>query len=634
MASIIIGTAGHIDHGKSALVRALTGTDPDRLREEQERGLTIDLGFAFLSEEVAFIDVPGHERFIKNMVAGVSTVDFVLFVVAADDGVMPQTREHLDILNVLQLKRGIIAVTKIDLVEPDWVELVHEDIRQLTMGTFLENAPFYDVSSVTGQGIDELKNGLLAQIKQAPPRKDRGIFWLPVDRSFTMKGFGTVVTGSVLSGKTHVGESLELLPQKRTVRVRGLHSHGHKVDEVSIGMRAAINLVGVEKSEVQRGDVLVTLGYYVPANILDARLRLLKSARKPLQNRTRVRIHLGTREVIGRVILLDSEVLEPGADAYVQLRLEKMAVASRLEPFVIRQYSPAVTIGGGAILDPNAKRHRRFEKSTLEHLQSLQREDPIEVVEGQLLAMELKALKVEEIATQTGLQRSVVQNAVSTLLEQGKIFQVGSQKSPAFVHVVHFDTLKRRILETLTQFHEREPLRLGVSKAELVTLVDPNLSNQVLDKAVVQLINAKEIEEKGATLKLTQHEITLSPEDEALCEKLNKVIQQSGFATPSVEEMCEQVGVLTDKMAKLLGAMQGRGDVLKLEGELYFHPTRVNEAKEKLRAFFADHEELSVSEFRELLGTSRKYAMALLIYFDDMGVTERVGEYRILGRKG
>lgn len=634
MASIIIGTAGHIDHGKSALVRALTGTDPDRLQEEQERGLTIDLGFAFLSKEVAFIDVPGHERFIKNMVAGVSTVDFIVFVVAADDGVMPQTREHLDILNVLQLKRGIIAVTKIDLVEPDWLELVHEDIRQLTKGTFLEDAPIYDVSATTGRGIEELKKGLLDHLREAPPRKDRGIFWLPADRVFTMKGFGTVITGSVLSGKIKEGDSVDLLPKGKTVRVRGLQSHGHKVDEVSIGMRAAINLVGVEKSKVQRGDVLVTSGYAVPANWMDARMQLLQSARKPLKNRTRIRIHLGTREIIARVVLLDSEILHPGNDAYVQIRFEKTAVAGRLEPFVIRQYSPAVTIGGGVILDPNAKKHRRFDDSTIDYLKSLQREDPNEVVEGQLLTAKFKALKVDEMAAQTGIERSVVQKAVSNLLEQGKILTVGASRNPFYLHSLHFDALKNNILESLKEFHNQEPLRLGVSKAVLSALIGAKIHTQVLDNAVAELIEAKAIAEKNAVLKLAQHKITLSQQDEKICSQLGEIIHQRGFTTPSLEELGEQVGIAADDVTKLLGAMLGRGEVLKLEGGLYFHPERVKEAEEKLRAFFTEHEELTVSVFRELLSTSRKYAMALLVYFDDMGVTERVGEYRILGQNG
>ncbi|MFQ5772833.1 MAG: selenocysteine-specific translation elongation factor, partial [bacterium] len=400
MSHIIIGTAGHIDHGKSALVKALTGVNPDRLKEEKERGLTIDLGFAHLGEKATIIDVPGHEKFIRNMVAGVSTINFVLFVVAADDGVMPQTREHLDILKILQVKHGIIVITKIDLVEEEWLNLVKEDVRNLVQGSFLEIAPMLSVSSITGRGISKLKTTMETQWQQIKRRENKGVFWMPIDRSFTMKGFGTVVTGSVLSGETKVGDSLELLPQKKIVRIRGLQSHGHSVEKVAPGDRAAINLQALAKDQIHRGNVLSVPNYFNVARRLDARLQLLENAPKAIKPNTRVRLHFGTTEVMARISLLNVTKIEPGVSAYVQFHLENPGCTRRLDPFVIRQYSPTTTIGGGIILDANATRHKLADPTVLHKLQALEKENPKEVLEEKLLSAKFALLTLDQLTAE------------------------------------------------------------------------------------------------------------------------------------------------------------------------------------------------------------------------------------------
>ncbi|UCD19405.1 MAG: selenocysteine-specific translation elongation factor, partial [candidate division WOR-3 bacterium] len=337
---IVIGTAGHIDHGKSALVKALTGVDPDRLKEEKERGMTTDLGFVFYNPDVTIIDVPGHEKFVRHMVAGASTIDFVIFVVAADDGVMPQTHEHLEILKLLGIQQGVVAITKKDLVEEEMLEVVKEDVKSVLQNSFLENAPIIAVSNVTKDGIETLRKDLDELIAQTKPKTDRGIFRMPIDRRFVIKGFGTVVAGTVLSGSVTVGETLELLPEKKSVKVRGIEVHNEKVEDVTTGFRAAINLVGAEKEEIERGDVLAQPGYFEPSVYLNASLYLLKSAGKPLKNFTRLRIHVGTSEIFGRVVFLDRKVLNPGEKAMAQFRLEAQAVCDINDNYVIRTYSP------------------------------------------------------------------------------------------------------------------------------------------------------------------------------------------------------------------------------------------------------------------------------------------------------
>ncbi|HNW59384.1 MAG TPA: selenocysteine-specific translation elongation factor [bacterium] len=629
---IIIGTAGHIDHGKSALVKALTGTDPDRLAEEHERGMTIDLGFAFLSPEIAFIDVPGHERFIKNMVAGVSTIDLALLVIAADDGVMPQTREHLDILSLLGVPRGLVVLTKIDLVDAELLDLVRDEVRETLHNTFLESAPLFEVSTLTGAGMPALREALIAAAGQMPGRRQRTTFWLPVDRSFVIKGFGTVVTGTLLSGAAAVGDPLELLPSGRLVKIRGLQQQGRSVEQVTSGYRTALNLQNIRRDEVQRGDVLATPGEFAASRRMDARLHLLKSGRKELTQHMRVRLHMGTRELMARVKILEAERLAPGGSALVQLLLEEPAVARRREPFVIRQYSPAFTIGGGSILDAAAAPHRRMDRNTLERLAALEHPDPFEAVAAALLADPFTPQSTAALAARCGLEADEAGHLLATGVANGELMATGTGGKTLYLHREGYAQLLDRIKATLEAFHQREPLRPGMSKAELRAQIGGNISPRLCDQALAALAAAGRIEEQPQWVRLAGHTIRLSAGDAALAERIHALLEAAPFAPPGEEEIARSLAAPAGEVRRLLGALQGMGHIVRLEGDLYFTVAALAEAERRLLDFAREREEISVGEFRELLATSRKYAVPLLNWFDQKGRTERIGDSRLVHR--
>lgn len=623
----ILGTAGHIDHGKTALVKALTGVDTDRLKEEKARGLTIDLGFAHLGDNATIIDVPGHEKFIKNMVAGVATIDLVLFVIAADDGIMPQTREHLDILNLLQVRAGIVVISKKDLVEQDWLALVIEEVRELIRGTRLERAPVVPVSAYTGDGIEALQQQIRATLAALAPRHDRGVFWLPVDRSFVMKGFGTIVTGSVLSGQLRSNEVVDLLPQGKKLRVRGLQKHSQAVELVSTGDRAAVNLQGVSKTEVNRGDVLASPGYFTATQRLHGSLRLLASAR-PLKANTRVRLHLGTAEVMARATPIGVAQLDPGQQGYVQLRLEQSLAARRLDPFVIRQYSPARTIGGGAVLDANARPYRRKDTGLLPRLRSLEQEDPSELIAGQFLASQ-GILSIDDLVAKTGMAAETVKSELATMVDAGVIVAL-SKKS--FVHQLTLARLQQRVLDFLDAYHQQFPARPGFRKAELAQKLSGQVPPLLLQFALEQLKREDNVSEAEDYIALATHEIQLSDELAVAKQRLIERLHREGFAPPSPGELAREFGLTTDALETVLGVLIVERQLVRLEDGIFLHAGRVAEARDKLVAHLRDHGQISVPAFKELIaGASRKFALPLLNYFDATEVTQRDGDLRFPG---
>ncbi|MBN1541842.1 selenocysteine-specific translation elongation factor [candidate division KSB1 bacterium] len=627
VAHLIIGTAGHIDHGKSTLVRALTGTDPDRLREEKERGMTIDLGFAFLDEGIAFIDVPGHERFIKNMVAGVSTVDAAIMVVAADDGMMPQTREHLDILSLLNVRLGCLVINKIDLAEPEFVDLVEEELRGAVRETFLQQAPVFRLSALTGEGIEPLRRYLQELGQKSEPRPDRGLFWMPVDRAFTVKGFGTVVTGSVVSGKARAGDALELLPDRLSVRVRGVQSHGKPAIEVGVGERAALN-INLALDQVERGKTLAAPGTFSPSTRFDARLVLLKSSRKPLKNRSRVRLHIGTREILARVKLLDCDQIDPGQQAFAQLILEEPAVAMRREPFVIRRYSPMSTIGGGQILDGDPPRHKRFRAEVIERLEALMDPEPQESCELFLLRSEDRELGFDHLQKLTGFPSTLLHSVLDSLINDGQVLKFDSGAKSLYYHQRHVERMQQRIVTELDAFHHREPLRPGMSKAEVKKKTAPEMNSRVFDSLLNRCVETGDVEIRTAGIKLARHVIRLSAAEEEWAQHIERLLADSLFSPPSEKEIAAALGQPVEAMVRLVGALQELGRVVRAEGQLIFSRQAVEKAEKLLLDHAAGSKEISVSEFRDSLGTTRKYALALLAYFDDVGRTERVGEIR------
>jgi selenocysteine-specific elongation factor len=633
MSHVIIGTAGHIDHGKTALVKALTGVDTDRLKEEKARGLTIDLGFAHLADSATIIDVPGHEKFIRNMVAGVSTIDLVLLVVAADDGVMPQTREHLDILKILQVERGMVIVTKCDLVDEDWLALVTEDIGNLVDGSFLADAPIFRVSSVTEAGIPELKSELLATLSQIQGKKDRGVFWLPVDRVFTMRGFGTVLTGSVLSGSVRVGATLALMPQQNSYKVRGLQTHGRPVDLVATGDRAAVNLQGMDKQQASRGDVLTAVGYAMPTRRVDTRLRLLASAPRPLKSRTRIRLHLGTAEIMARVSVLGAAAVAPGEEQFVQLSLEQPVVTRRLDRFVIRQYSPTLTIGGGVILDAMAKRHRASDSKVCEKLSRRAQEDPLEVVEQALADARFVLKSAEQLASEVGVSRSVVEESVTQLDKLDRLYWLHKPKKTVFVHRSNYDKLCRLVTDTLEAFHVSNPSKLGLGKAELQAQMSRPLDGVLLDSLIKDLVANNTVSDRNGTIRTKRHEATFESLQQDLRDEIATLFREEGFATSSGAQLTDKFSLRPAEMQDLLGIMMTLGQIVRVEGDIYFHPDRVAQAQNKLVDFLEKNREITVSQFRELLGVSRKFALPLLSYFDGIGVTRRQGDVRVRGSK-
>lgn len=631
MSQLIIGTAGHIDHGKTALVNALTGVDTDSLKEEKERGLTIDLGFAHLGELATIIDVPGHEKFIRNMVAGVSTIDLVLFVVAADDGVMPQTREHLDILNLLRVRHGIIVITKIDLVDEEWLALVTEDVRDLVRDSFLENAPIDAVSTISNAGIPELKARVEEMAQEMKQREEDGLFWMPVDRAFTMKGFGTVVTGTVLAGALRVGESVELLPPQRLIRVRGLQSHGRTVECVSAGDRAAINLQSIEKDQVGRGQVVAAPNYFSSSKRFDARLNLLKSASRPLRTRSRVRVHFGTTEVMARVSIVKESQVEPGEHAFAQLHLEQPAVARRLDPFVIRQYSPTITIGGGVILNANAPRRRLSDPETLNELQALDKEDPAEALENVLLAGGSRLFTLEQLISEIAAAPEFVKETVAAWQENGKAVVLKKGGKAAVIHRLNFEKVQAAFLDAIAAFHNAHPTRPGVSKVELRMPAKSKIAPELLDLIIPALKQQGLIKERSGLLSLAEYKIELSQKLLTLKAQIAELLERERFATSSPAEMAMRFSVKPETLAEVLGVMMASHEVVRAEGDIYFHPQAVAEVREKLVAFLQQHREISISQFKDLLGgASRKYAMPLINHFDSLRVTQREGDVRVL----
>lgn len=631
MAHTIIGTAGHIDHGKTLLVKGLTGTDTDRTPEEKARGITIELGFAFYGEHATIIDVPGHERFVKTMVAGVSTIDVALLVIAADDGVMPQSREHLDVLELLGVERGIIALNKVDLAEEDWLDLVEEDIAELVSGTFLQDAPIVRVSGTTMHGIEELKQRLEEAIAETQEKRSEGPFRLSVDRAFSAKGFGLVCTGTVLSGNLSKGDEVEVLPAGKEVRTRSLQRHGEEVDAVSAGDRAAVNVVGQERLPIQRGDVLAEPGSLAPSSMLDARLRLVSSCPKELEHRTRVRLHLGTCEVMARVVLLEQDRLQPGEDGLVQLRLESPVAAAWGDRFVIRRYSPPLTIGGGTILEAHPSKHRRTERGLVERLKAIESGEGAEVVEAKLAGTGSGFASLLKLGSDMGLTQEQVQQLAAELVGDGRALRLVVDQEDSLVHADRWQQITDGIVEALSVFHEQTPLAKGVNREDLRRQLGRYVPPSLFQRALESQTEDGRIAIEGSLVRAADHRIRFSEAEEQLKQQIEAILLKATLdQVPDVEELAQQAGAETASAEAILRALEGLGQVTFLEGTLVMHTTKINEVRDGLRRYLQEHSEITVSGFRDLIGSNRRYALALLNRFDGDGFTQRNGDVRVL----
>ncbi len=630
----VIGTAGHIDHGKTALVKTLTGVDTDRLPEEKARGITVNLGFAHLSDNVTIIDVPGHERLIKNMVAGVSTIDLVLFVIAADDGVMPQTREHLDIVNLLQIQHGIFVITKTDLVDEEWLTLVEEDIRSLLHDTPFEKAPILRTSTETGEGIAGLRQVLLETLSRIPPRQDLEVFRQPVDRVFSAKGFGTVITGTVLSGKLRVGDPVEIQPTGLTARVRGLQTHDHDVPEVKVGYRAAVNLAGVEVGQIQRGMVLVPPGLYEPVHIINVRLKVLKSSPVPLKNNQRVRLHIHTVETFARVIIPHAPKMVPGESAYIQLRLEEPVHAGYQDRFIIRQYSPQRTLGGGVVLQTNPipyrKRYHDLFTETMERLESEEADQRILAAFDRLHAT---PLKLWQLKTATNLPLKELQQHIKSLMAAGQLFTENIGGKMVYFSVEQMEGVLQRIDRVLEKFHDQFPGRAGLSEAEIVSQLDKSYPPEAVRKALQFGAHQKRVVRDDKALRLSTFTPRLSDRDSELYAALERRYKETKFTPPTIKEMMAELDIPQRDFKELIKLLRDDNKLIYVNEVFYFHRSAVEAVKQLLRDFFASKPEITVAEFESLTGTTRKHSIPLLEYLDKTGITRREGDVRKAGER-
>jgi len=632
MKQVVMGTAGHIDHGKTQLVKTLTGIDTDRLKEEKERGITIDLGFAHLTyedgTEVGVIDVPGHERFVRNMLAGVGGIDLVMLVIAADEGVMPQTREHLAICQLLRVKEGLVALTKADLVDEDWLELVSEDTREFLKGTFLEGKPIVPVSAKTGQGIDELKRVLQALVARVPPKQLEGKFRLPVDRVFTIRGFGTVVTGTLFSGTIRVEDRIEIYPKGIEAKIRGLQVHNASVPEAVAGQRTAINLQGIDKVELERGDVLGHPGAFAPTFMLDAVLQHLSDAPRPLRHRARVRLHVGTSEIMGRVILLDRDELAPGEEAGVQLRLEEPAVVLPRDRFVIRSYSPVQTIGGGMLLDVQASKHRRGEAGLAAHFRLLAEGSPEEIFSHHLRLATHQGLRLSEFLPRTELSESRLRQVATTLQRAGRLRAVNADMG-WYLHAEALDSLTRELRRYLETFHRQNPLKPNISSEELRAKVR-GLGERVCLMALEELRQEGAVVVERDRVRLATHQVALDDTRERILNELEAEFLAAGYQPPRAEDLFAKLNIGKGHDKALLQVLLDQGRAVRLKENVVFHRSNLAKAESLLVQYLRDHREITPIEFKDLLGISRKYAIPMLEYFDSQKITIRVGDKRIL----
>ena len=627
MSHKVICTAGHIDHGKTSLIKALTGMDTDRLAEEKLRGITIDLGFGYYGADHTIIDLPGHEKFIRNMAAGAATVDFAILVIAADDGPMPQTYEHQDILNLLGIKHGMVALTKADLVEEDWLELISEEIREKLLGTFLENAPIVILDSISGRGIDEFRTVFERELSKITEEKKREEFRLPVDRSFTIKGFGTVVTGTVISGKVALKDSVELLPSGKILKVRGIQTHGEDRGEAFSGDRAALNLSGAEKDEISRGDIIAKPGFLKPSFRWDCKITLLKSS-LPLKHRQRVRFHIGTAEILGRIHLLNENFLEPGGQAFVQLELEESVAALRGDRFVFRTYSPQITIGGGVILTGANEKHKRRQKNLNDLLAALSSGDESLIIKQILKNKGMTGAHEEEILSGGSIEKNVFSDIAEKLIAEGEILFSKSGAKNWYNLSECFEELKAKITAIIGEFHAKNPSKDGMSLAQLKSGLFLGMETPFIESAAVELTAEGKLNLKNSRYSLNSHSITLDARQSELCEKIMKIINDVGFATLKAYTITETIAINIEETLDILIILESLEKIIRLDKDTVISVRAFNEIIVKLKDLEAQEGQIETATANNFIGSGRRSIVAILDYTDKTGITERDGDVR------
>ncbi|MCE5265625.1 MAG: selenocysteine-specific translation elongation factor [Deltaproteobacteria bacterium] len=634
MKHLVMGTAGHVDHGKTALIKSLTGVDTDRLKEEKERGITIELGFASLAlpdgRTLGVVDVPGHERFVRNMVAGAAGIDLVVLVIAADEGVMPQTREHLQICTLLGIRKGLVALTKIDMVDPEWMELVREDVRTFLQGTFLADAPIVPVSALTGAGLPELILAIGKTADAVEESLDVGIFRLPVDRVFTIKGFGTVVTGTLASGKVTVGEEVEISPIGLRARVRGVQVHNRTVETAEAGQRTAINLQGVEKEVIERGYVLTGPGALTASQRLDCLYRHLSGVRK-LKSRTLVRLHTGTSEVMARIILLDRDELAPGEECCTQLVLETPVAVVAGDRFVIRSCSPVTTIGGGTVVDPLPMKHKRSSPAVLREFDILDHGSDEERVTVILERAGIAGIGENLLIVRTGIRGRELRRRLEGMFSARRAVLVDRDEMRVLSSRV-YEAFQADILGELRAYHERNPLREGLSREELRTTLDrgDGAGQKIFTMALRDLEKRGAIVAEKDLIRLSGHSVRLKGEMEELREELSHLYRNAGLAPPTVREVLERFPDRKKEVSSCIQVMTREGVLVRISEDLNFHGDSLAKLREDYRQLLLRDVQATPASFKELTGLSRKFIIPLMEYFDMTKLTMRAGDHRIL----
>ncbi|MCR1900241.1 selenocysteine-specific translation elongation factor [Irregularibacter muris] len=634
MQNIIIGTAGHIDHGKTTLIKAITGKETDRLKEEKERGISIDLGFTYFDlpsgRRAGIVDVPGHEKFIKNMLAGVGGIDIVVLVVAADEGFMPQTQEHLNILSLLEVKKGIIALTKSDMVDEEWLEMVIEETKEQVKGTFLENTPIIPISSTKKIGIDELIEHIDQITVQVEERDKKVPFRLPIDRVFSITGFGTVVTGTLIEGTLQEGESIMLYPSQKETKVRNLQVHDKNVEKAEAGQRVAVNLSNFKKEQINRGDVLAKVDSLNTSMMIDVKLRLLSDSPFPIKNRERVRIYHGTSEILGRVVLLEQDELMPGQEGYAQLRLENQITAKTLDHFILRFYSPMVTIGGGIVLDTQPPKRKRFKEEVIGELKLKEQGESGEILKQFLKTYSKDFLTKEEIIKRIGLPSEELERIISSLASKDEIIQIAVGNMNYIFHPDFIHELGSKMRKYLQEFHNIQPLKSGVFKEEIRSRFFGEQKSKVIDELLGFLEEKEVIKIKEGIIALKEFNIRLTDSQKSIAEEIKEKFKKDGLTPPKPEEIWKDKGKTIEQYKQVFEALVEWEILVKVTEEIYIHKDIYDQIIVQLKKHFENYENIDVATFRDLAGTSRKYAIALLENFDQKKITKRLGDIRVM----
>lgn len=630
MKHVIIGTAGHVDHGKTCLIKALTGIDTDRLKEEKKRGITIELGFAYLDLEngqrVGIVDVPGHEKFVRNMLAGAGGMDLCMLVVAADEGIMPQTVEHLDILSILGIKNGVIVITKTDLVEPEFVELVEEDVKELVQGTFLENEPIVPVSVYKEQGLDKLKQILQEQCAALPERGDAGHFRLPIDRVFTLKGFGTIVTGTLMEGKLKKDQNIVLYPENVPVKVRSLQVHSKDAETALAGQRVAVNVPDRKKEEILRGDVLATADSLYPTMMVDVKLEVLKHTDRVIKHGSRVHIYHGTKELLGKVALMNQDEVKAGECAYAQLRLEEKTVLRKGDHFVLRFYSPVETIGGGVVLDACPKKHRKNDKNAYHTFEIKENGTESQRIELAYLEHQGSFYSLKALMDKCSLDRSQIRNIVKKLTEAGKLHLLYDE---VYIHQEELKTYEKRMVQFLDAFHKEYPLKEGMGIEEARNKLGLGQNPKAVDALLELFKKNKVIKEENGIISKYRFKVVVKEDEDAIIREITEQYLAFGFA-PLATELYLKEHFKQKKFKPVFTSLLNKKVLIRLDEQYCLHVEHYEKAKEVFREIASEKTVVALGEYREKLGCSRRVAVPILEHFDKTGFTKKTEEGRVL----